>query len=75
MDDIQENGLDEPIKMYEDQVFDGWHRYQACLFGEVAPAFVEYNGDNPIRAALNTCLLYTSPSPRDRTRARMPSSA
>ena len=27
-------------------------------------------GDHP-----NTCLLYTSPSPRDRTRSRMPSSA
>ena len=26
-------------------------------------------------AAPNTCLLYTSPSPRDRTRSRMPSSA
>ena len=26
-------------------------------------------------AAMNTCLLYTSPSPRDRTRSRMPSSA
>ena len=26
-------------------------------------------------AALVTCLLYTSPSPRDRTRSRMPSSA
>ena len=26
-------------------------------------------------AAFNTCLLYTSPSPRDRTRSRMPSSA
>ena len=25
--------------------------------------------------AHNTCLLYTSPSPRDRTRSRMPSSA
>ena len=25
--------------------------------------------------AANTCLLYTSPSPRDRTRSRMPSSA
>ena len=25
--------------------------------------------------ALLTCLLYTSPSPRDRTRSRMPSSA
>ena len=28
----------------------------------------------PIKA-FNTCLLYTSPSPRDRTRSRMPSSA
>ena len=26
-------------------------------------------------AALSCCLLYTSPSPRDRTRSRMPSSA
>ena len=28
-----------------------------------------------IIAQVNTCLLYTSPSPRDRTRSRMPSSA
>ena len=28
-----------------------------------------------ILKTLNTCLLYTSPSPRDRTRSRMPSSA
>ena len=27
------------------------------------------------RALTGTCLLYTSPSPRDRTRSRMPSSA
>ena len=27
------------------------------------------------QAVLNGCLLYTSPSPRDRTRSRMPSSA
>ena len=27
------------------------------------------------RARVNACLLYTSPSPRDRTRSRMPSSA
>ena len=26
-------------------------------------------------ALINACLLYTSPSPRDRTRSRMPSSA
>ena len=30
---------------------------------------------NPRKAAPGTCLLYTSPSPRDRTRSRMPSSA
>ena len=29
----------------------------------------------PFVAAINGCLLYTSPSPRDRTRSRMPSSA
>ena len=29
----------------------------------------------PTEEMLNTCLLYTSPSPRDRTRSRMPSSA
>ena len=28
-----------------------------------------------LETALSTCLLYTSPSPRDRTRSRMPSSA
>ena len=28
-----------------------------------------------VRALLENCLLYTSPSPRDRTRYRMPSSA
>ena len=30
---------------------------------------------NIIEDTVNTCLLYTSPSPRDRTRSRMPSSA
>ena len=29
----------------------------------------------PMRAEIKNCLLYTSPSPRDRTRSRMPSSA
>ena len=31
--------------------------------------------DNAKEESMNTCLLYTSPSPRDRTRSRMPSSA
>ena len=32
-----------------------------------------FQGENP--GVKITCLLYTSPSPRDRTRSRMPSSA
>ena len=34
-----------------------------------------YNGETVIIGGLIACLLYTSPSPRDRTRSRMPSSA
>jgi len=33
------------------------------------------NTNKVTKASLKTCLLYTSPSPRDRTRSRMPSSA
>ena len=33
------------------------------------------NKEGETRKVDNTCLLYTSPSPRDRTRSRMPSSA
>ena len=35
----------------------------------------EWPGPNEIIVDKETCLLYTSPSPRDRTRSRMPSSA
>ena len=37
---------------------------------------VRIEAGKPVREnTLNSCLLYTSPSPRDRTRSRMPSSA
>src|SRR5664280_3215207 len=32
-----------------------------------------FNSVAPVAAAASACLLYTSPSPRDRTRSRMPS--
>ena len=37
--------------------------------------FVDANNSTATAETVNTCLLYTSPSPRDRTRSRMPSSA
>ena len=45
-------------------------------YDELAQGKVEVEPLQVILAdALDTCLLYTSPSPRDRTRSRMPSSA
>ena len=42
-------------------------------FNKVDTAFLEKYAPKAI--ILSGCLLYTSPSPRDRTRSRMPSSA
>ena len=46
---------------------------------KICDDLVDYFKENHIEAAPGTvggtCLLYTSPSPRDRTRSRMPSSA
>ena len=41
------------------------------MFCEMAAELLQYLGCELVE----TCLLYTSPSPRDRTRSRMPSSA
>ena len=47
------------------------------LSGLESPAKVGFVLNLPINTAIQSdvCLLYTSPSPRDRTRSRMPSSA
>jgi len=45
-DDIRKNGLLEPIWLYNDQVLDGWNRYQACLRAKVNPVFEEFTGND-----------------------------
>ena len=60
---------------------DGRRLRQHKAMGYVADAFNEdtlkhLGGTSAIgHVRYSTCLLYTSPSPRDRTRSRMPSSA
>ena len=51
-------------------------------FGQVLMPFIHEHSEKPLDVHLMieqperyVCLLYTSPSPRDRTRSRMPSSA
>ena len=45
------------------------------LYGRAFAENAELAGDFGVRIEVGACLLYTSPSPRDRTRSRMPSSA
>ena len=56
-----------------DASFRLWETVQALA--PMQPSFVSvtYGAGGTTRTL--TCLLYTSPSPRDRTRSRMPSSA
>lgn len=46
--DIQANGLDKPIVLYEDKILDGRNRYRACLKVKVKPKFEQYQGDDPL---------------------------
>ena len=64
---FKELGLPLEGTAYEDiettRMFESYHEEKAIYF------VIEENGQ------VKGCLLYTSPSPRDRTRSRMPSSA
>ena len=55
------------IAVYSDADRDAPHVHEADTAFHIGPA-------EALHSYLN-CLLYTSPSPRDRTRSRMPSSA
>ncbi len=48
VDDIDENGLREPIVVYKKKIIDGWHRYSACMELNVKSLkMVEYEGVDP----------------------------
>ena len=44
--DIDENGLRQPITLHEGMILDGGNRYRACLDVGVTPVFVEFAGSN-----------------------------
>ena len=60
--------VDNLCVIYPNQSPGGWN-----IIGRTPQRMFDKNKKNP--TFVNTCLLYTSPSPRDRTRSRMPSSA
>ena len=46
--DIKQNGLIEPIILYENKILDGRNRWKACIEAGVEPRFENYSGDSPI---------------------------
>ena len=68
---------DLPRTYHLDETYRGLQDSLGKALPGAAPMIVSKSadGDRMIVEAVYTCLLYTSPSPRDRTRSRMPSSA
>ena len=68
--------IDEAVNVAS-RAFDEWRHSSLAKRVQVLFAFRELVNANKgkIAALITACLLYTSPSPRDRTRSRMPSSA
>ena len=76
----------DALKQIDETIWAG-NRVRWIQSAQTSPAFFDVEAlPNVLQVALNTrhpvhahlfdiCLLYTSPSPRDRTRSRMPSSA
>jgi len=62
-------------KTYRDDTFKSFsNNFKFMLFEDTAKDYT-ISGGPEARIGAYACLLYTSPSPRDRTRSRMPSSA
>ena len=60
--------------LIENAVYDNFQKW-LTLDSREDQLYSRYQKELASIALINLCLLYTSPSPRDRTRSRMPSSA
>ena len=52
-DDIKENGLLEPIALYEGRILDGRHRYRVCQELGIDCPTKDYDGDDPARFVIS----------------------
>jgi N6-adenosine-specific RNA methylase IME4/ParB-like chromosome segregation protein Spo0J len=71
--DIRENGLHEPIALYDGKILDGRNRYHACLKAGIEPTFTAYTGDDPVAyvVSLNLHRRHLSESQRAMVAAKL----
>ena len=75
------NKLEKLVFGMFDQMVEGADKYVTkqgstwLIFTEDKRWVIEFTNDKTLWFNYNVCLLYTSPSPRDRQKSRMPSSA
>jgi|688.fasta_scaffold03631_8 hypothetical protein len=53
VEDIRQNGLLDPIELYDGKILDGRNRYKACLLAGVEPIGNEYTGEDPLKHVLS----------------------
>ena len=51
--DIKENGLLQPIILYENKILDGRNRYNACKELGIKPEFKNYDGNKPLEFVIS----------------------
>ena len=51
--DIKQNGLLEPITVWDNKIIDGRHRAMVCHELGIEPKYVEYEGDDPVGHVLS----------------------
>src|SRR5665811_1597974 len=71
---LQVEAISQTDELTSGELLDLMRRVAGLDFRSKCPA-LDRLGEDHCRATFVFCLLYTSPSPRDRTRSRMPSSA
>ena len=53
VEDVRDNGLLEPVWIYEEKILDGRNRYRACVEAGVQPWYRSYDGANPLQFVLS----------------------
>ena len=56
-EDIKQNGLQNPIMLFDGKILDGRNRFEACQISGVEPKYDQFNGDDPLKAVISLNLM------------------